>query len=397
MPKQTFHRLPSEPDVTIVLPVFNAERFITDAVRSIRSSTYQRWRCIVVDDGSTDATVPRARGAAGDDARFLFVHQPNEGHIGALNHAASVIRDGLGGDLVALLDNDDLFLPTKLERVVALAHERPRAGLVVHRLYVADERLRIAGVTPLAATLPDGDLQPQLKGSRTGDPRLGVTSGMILRREVFDRIFPAPASIGRFPDELVRRIAPLAADVASCDEPLGVRRVHGGNQSDDSRQGLRASVGRSLASYRRIASLQERRAHQLGVDLPEDDLDLEVMGTLVARLDGAPDATARRRWLIASKPFRAMGIARRLCWRVVLSAPTVLLRPLLRQAYGVSNAKLVLNRVALARLRRQGLIRGCLPYPLLPWGRLLLLAAGRVHRHESNAADAPMVRALPPS
>jgi glycosyltransferase involved in cell wall biosynthesis len=362
---------PVDPTVTVVLPVHDAEQFVEDAVNSIRTSTYENWRCIVIDDGSTDATLARARAAAVGDPRFVFVVQPNGGHIAAINRAAAEITRDVGGDLVALLDGDDVFLPDKLAVAVGVARARPTAGLVTHRMYVADEHLRIVGVAPLASRLLDGDLRRRPNSLTKGESRLGVTSGMVLRRDVFDRIFPTDPAISRFPDELVRRIAPLVAEVASCERPLGIRRIHGRNQSDDARGELGSYLQRSLASYRLIAREQGRHARDLAIELPGDDVDLDLMAALLAHLDRSDDARRWRSRVTTLPGFAELGPARSAFWRCLLWLPPRLATSMARQLFGASNATLLLNRMALLRLRRAGAVPATPPRPELSWRALV--------------------------
>lgn len=354
--------LPVEPLVSVVLPTFNAPDYIVDAVRSVRQSTYANWRCIVVDDGSTDETPERARAAAADDPRFVFSVQENGGQIAAINRATRYVR----GEIVALLDNDDVFLPTKIERIVSTFRQRPRAGLVAHRMYVGDEHLNILGVMPLTDRLLDGDLRPQLQRKTSGDPRFGVTSAMALRRSVFDQVFPADPAIRFYPDELIRRIAPLIAEVASCNQPLGIRRTHRENHTGSTSERLAAFVRQTAATYRLIESAQRQVATSLGIKLPGDDLDLDLMEAVIARLDGREDAASRRAKALASPQFAELPAERRLYWRISLSAPRPVLSAMVRQLYAPSSLKLLLNWLWMRRLRRTGVIPALGPSPDLP-------------------------------
>jgi Glycosyl transferase family 2 len=354
-----------EPLVSVVLPTFNAPDYVADAVRSVRQSTYGNWRCIVVDDGSTDGTLDSARAAAADDPRFLFRAQENGGQIAAINLATRDVQ----GEIVALLDNDDVFLPTKIERVVSTFRKRPLAGLVTHRMYVSDERLNVLGVMPLTDRLLDGDLRPQLQRNASGDPRFGVTSSMALRRSVFDRVFPADPAIRFFPDELIRRIAPLIAEVASSNEPLGIRRTHRQNLTNATGDGLAAFVRRTMSTYRLIAKSQRQVAASLGIELPVADLDLDLMETILARLDGREDAARLRANVLASQQFAELPAERQLYWRISLSVPRPALAAMVRQLYAPSSLKLLLNWLWMRRLRRTGVIPTVGPSPELPaWG-----------------------------
>ncbi|MBI5948599.1 MAG: glycosyltransferase family 2 protein [Chloroflexi bacterium] len=100
----------SEPLVSVVIPVYNGERFLGEAIESVCWQTYRKFEVIVVDDGSTDGSAAIARAAAG----VTCIQQENRGLAGARNTG---IRAALG-QLVALLDADDIWTPDKLARQV---------------------------------------------------------------------------------------------------------------------------------------------------------------------------------------------------------------------------------------------------------------------------------------
>jgi hypothetical protein len=219
---------------------------------------------------------------------------------------------------------------------------------------------------PLTNRLLDGNVRSQLQRNTSGDPRFGVTSAMALRRSIFDRLFPADPAIRFFPDELIRRIAPLLAEVASCDEPLGIRRTHRHNHTNATEDGLAAFVRTTLATYRLIARSQRRIASSLDIDLPAADLDLDLMETILARLEGREDAARRRANVLASRQFAQLPAERQLYWRISLSVPRPALSAMVRQLYAPSSLKLLLHWFWMRRLRRTGVIPAVGPSPELP-------------------------------
>jgi glycosyltransferase involved in cell wall biosynthesis len=97
----------SPPLVTTIIPVYNAERFLDEALRSVLSQDYGTLEIIVVDDGSTDGTSV----VASQYKRLVrYVHQKNSGPAAARNHGISVAK----GNLIAFLDADDLWPSGKL-------------------------------------------------------------------------------------------------------------------------------------------------------------------------------------------------------------------------------------------------------------------------------------------
>ncbi len=123
-------RLPARgerPLVSVVLPVYNGERFVAQTIESALRQTYRNLEIIVVDDGSTDQTASLIEGIAGRTPRVRIFHQPNSGVARARNRGLEESR----GEFVAPLDSDDLWDPAKIEEQVRIMQEGGDAiGLV---------------------------------------------------------------------------------------------------------------------------------------------------------------------------------------------------------------------------------------------------------------------------
>jgi hypothetical protein len=111
--------------VSVVIPAFNYAHFLPDTVDSVRRQTLAGWRCIIVDDGSTDGTAEVARALSSVDGRISYHHQPNRG-LAAARNTGLALADGR---YVQFLDADDLIAPTKLEAQVEALESRPDVGL----------------------------------------------------------------------------------------------------------------------------------------------------------------------------------------------------------------------------------------------------------------------------
>jgi len=122
-----------EPLVSILMIFLNGEAYMDEAVRSVLEQTYTRWELLLVDDGSTDRSTEMARAyAASHPGKIRYLE--HEGHV---NLGMSATRN-LGirhaeGEYIAILDADDVWLPAKLERQVAILAENPTAGMVYGR------------------------------------------------------------------------------------------------------------------------------------------------------------------------------------------------------------------------------------------------------------------------
>lgn len=113
-------RMQRQPKVSVVMPVYNGERYVESAIRSVMAQTFGDWELIVVDDGSGDRTCAMVKALAAEDGRIRLVE--NGANLGAArtrNRGMALCR----GDFVALLDGDDLWRPEKLEKQLALAEE----------------------------------------------------------------------------------------------------------------------------------------------------------------------------------------------------------------------------------------------------------------------------------
>jgi len=103
------------PTVTVIIPAYNAARYVGRTLRSLRDQSFRDFEVIVVDDGSTDDTAAAVQLMVEADPRFRLIRQPNGGVAAARNRAIAEAR----GRYLANLDADDMWLPTFLERTTA--------------------------------------------------------------------------------------------------------------------------------------------------------------------------------------------------------------------------------------------------------------------------------------
>lgn len=118
------------PLISIVIPFYNREEFLADAIESILGQTYQNWELILIDDGSTDNSVAIARRYIENNPQQIFLHA----HQGGKNRGASSSRN-LGiryasGDFITFLDSDDVFFADTLETEMSAFDRSPAADVV---------------------------------------------------------------------------------------------------------------------------------------------------------------------------------------------------------------------------------------------------------------------------
>lgn len=108
------------PRVSIILPVFNCQRYVAEAVGSMLAQTYRDFELILLDDGSTDGSKAVLERFTGD-SRVRLISRPNKGLTATLNEGIDLAR----GEYVARMDGDDLSHPERLAKQVALMDARP--------------------------------------------------------------------------------------------------------------------------------------------------------------------------------------------------------------------------------------------------------------------------------
>jgi glycosyltransferase involved in cell wall biosynthesis len=116
----------AEPRVTVVTIVRDGEAYIDSAIRSVREQTFADLEHVIIDDGSQDATPDIVRARAAEDPRIRMVWQEPSGIPIARNRGIAETR----GEYMAVLDADDVAMPTRLEKQVAFLDAHPDVGMV---------------------------------------------------------------------------------------------------------------------------------------------------------------------------------------------------------------------------------------------------------------------------
>jgi glycosyltransferase involved in cell wall biosynthesis len=116
---------PTRPRISVIMPVFNTEKYLAEAVASVRAQTFGDWELLIVDDGSSDDSLSMARSFAKDDARISVIPQEHAGASAAHNRAAEAAR----ADWLAVADADDVQLPQRFERLWAKIEKDPSIGV----------------------------------------------------------------------------------------------------------------------------------------------------------------------------------------------------------------------------------------------------------------------------
>src|SRR5437879_963008 len=122
--------LPKQPLVSILISNYNYGAYLSVAIESALHQTYDKLEIVICDDGSTDGSPRILERYRSLDRRIRVVYQANGGQSLALNAAFHKST----GDIICLLDADDVFMPGKVRRVVEAFAAAPDAGLAVNRM-----------------------------------------------------------------------------------------------------------------------------------------------------------------------------------------------------------------------------------------------------------------------
>jgi len=210
----------TSPIVTVLIDTYNYGRFIEEAIDSVLAQDFPaaQMEVLVVDDGSTDDTAERVRKYG---SRVQYFYKTNGGQGSAFNWGLRKSK----GEIVALLDADDYWLPGKLRRVVEEFDRHPEAGMVYHRLEQFDMRrgtrsdgsfVAISGFVPASRkSLLSYILYP--------------TSSLAFRRRCIEPLLPIPEGLRVQADSHLSGLIIFLAPIVALEESLAVYRVHGGN------------------------------------------------------------------------------------------------------------------------------------------------------------------------
>lgn len=205
--------------VSVVIPVYNQERYLGQAIDSVLGQTFRDLELIVVDDGSTDRTPDMI---AGYGPRVRAIRQPNGGNASALNHG---IRESQG-EWVAWLSSDDLWESEKLARQMAVVDADPSADLVYTGYHVIDPEGRVLETVTPPRPATRRELQMRLLRHCFVNG-----SSVLVRRSAFDEVGPFDEADRMTSDfDLWLRMVPRHT-FRGVPEPLVRYRVHPGQLS----------------------------------------------------------------------------------------------------------------------------------------------------------------------
>src|SRR5436305_1519215 len=126
----------ARPAISVLMPVFNARRYVAEAIRSIQRQSFDQFQFIIVDDGSTDGSSNIIQSLARTDTRIRVIAGPNRGIVKALNNGL----DFCDGEFIARMDADDLATPDRFQKQLAYLKGHDDCVAVGSRVLLIDDQ-----------------------------------------------------------------------------------------------------------------------------------------------------------------------------------------------------------------------------------------------------------------
>ncbi len=208
-----------QPLISVVIPAYNAELTLKTTVQSVFEQTVQDFEIVIVDDGSKDNTVEVAQSIG--DSRVKVISQSNGGASSARNTGIKAAK----GEYVAFLDADDLWMPHKLERQLAVLTGEKDVNAVQSGVYYVNDDLEVLSIRPCVKS-KDVLLETLLFQNLPA-----LMSTLIVKRSILDEIGYLDTKLEILEDwELAIRLSRFC-NLKSIKEPLALYRQYPGNRS----------------------------------------------------------------------------------------------------------------------------------------------------------------------
>lgn len=236
------------PLVSVIVGVYNKERYVGECLRSVLAQTYQNWELIVVDDASTDGSWDAIQKVAVEDGRVKTLRRKKNSH-----HPSVARNDGVGmakGTIFMFLDGDDVWLPEKMERQVFWMAGHPTYRLCHALCWKVDEEGRILEIRHGQNLPGSGDYRKALL------ERMWVCiSTVAVTRDLWEEVGPFNETMewaGMEDGEFAFRCA-WNTKFGTIPKPLAKYRLSDDNWTSQKWKG----VGRDIVFYRLIYARRE--------------------------------------------------------------------------------------------------------------------------------------------
>lgn len=239
------------PLVSVIIPAYNAESYVKDAMDSILSQTYTNLEVIVIDDGSTDNTVSIINEFKDERIRFVR-NEGNRGIIFSLNYGLSLSR----GKYIARLDSDDIALKDRIAKQVRFMENDNSFGICGTFFKTIDENGKILQNVRFPSNARDAKTYLLLHNCF-------CHSSVLMRAELVQKLRYAEAFVICEDYELWSRIANVS-NIANLPEFQTLYRIHGTN----------ISITKKHVMFRSMKMLNRNMLTSIGMPFTEDEMEV---------------------------------------------------------------------------------------------------------------------------
>ena len=332
---------PRNPRVSVIVSNYNYAQFVGHAIESILGQTYSNFELIVCDDGSTDDSLDVIHSYAAFDSRVTLLSKENGGQASAFNAAYEFVS----GEIICFLDSDDIFYPTKLEKVAHAFSENSASGLCVHRVLPISQMGNPIG-PPIPRTLDSGWIAYEALG-RGSRSQLSPTSGLCFRKEVTDKIFPIPSKFQRSADGYLLGVSQFLTSITAISEALAGYRLHDSNSFGASKP-TSSSIKKSLRDSAYIVTkvkqfLQENYGEQVAQRLRLEDIPSYWEHFLAIYLLEARPQGGVCGYAVGDLIGRLPNSPRKRLWQLLLALPPTIAKRTFELWWGTSQVKRLLR------------------------------------------------------
>ena len=292
--------------VSIIVPAFNAERYIGRCLESVLGQTWHNLEVVIVDDGSKDATAEIVQSY--QDRRVLYVRQENQGQGAARNNGIRRSK----GKYITFLDADDMYLPEKVEKQVRFLEEHSEYKIMYcSALSFCLDEPRV--LLKKKGRCPQGDIFGDLLRSSVINPNT-----IMLHRDVIERGFLFGEGVyGRYSEEwdLYLRMSRAGFRFGYLDEDLVIVEIRkDSNTQWDKQWVIKKNTVEMLERVASEMSEEERVKYGMEEILRQNRLKLAI-AYLIA---GEREAFRRAVWQVGSRAWTLLSVPVRLVPQRVL-------------------------------------------------------------------------------
>lgn len=202
--------------VSVLMSVYNSERYIAQAVESILNQTYSNFEFVIIDDGSTDRTPQMLDTYAANDPRIRLIHRENRGIPKTRNELLALAQ----GELIAVMDSDDIALPNRLAAQVAFLQAHPTVVWVGGAFELIDHENRY--LTCIGMPTSNAEIQRLLEEGHTSF----LHPGAMIRKSAIQLVGGYDEALSTAHDlDLWLKLSEVG-ELANLDQPVVQYRIH---------------------------------------------------------------------------------------------------------------------------------------------------------------------------